>query len=168
MKPFLSILFVNNDREYRKALMESNELVELISLNANEHLTEEEILNNLVSMAHGDYVSIIRSCDTLINGFTESILSALGSRRDCIIFQSVDGNGHITKYTSITKKYNLSPDNPIKHIQYFHAIKRRLIKGVMFYTYKDQDLFEFFSRRMANTVFSEKNINEVLIQHDNI
>lgn len=167
MKPVLSIIFIENQQQYNIALLEDNPLVELISLSSNS-LEDISLMNYGIRMATGEYLCLVLEGDKLSSDFIENVINACGGRRDAIVFESINSDGVTTKYTSMAKKFNFAADGDTQPIQYFHPVKRRLIKNVMFVKQVNRDHMAFYSKELTKLVFSEVQIKKKLITSDRV
>lgn len=168
MRPILSMVFINNESEYKKSLLDENDLVEKTLLSSNGFIKEIDLMNYGVRISSGEYVCCILSGDKLPNDFFEHIISAAGSRRDAILFPSVNKVGVIKKFTTINRKWSFTGDNFVLGVQYFHPVKRRLIKHVMFTDEYGRDYLSFYSKQMSNVIFSEFQIKNITIKSDSV
>lgn len=168
MKPLISVIFINNDLEYKKSLLDQDQRVEKIGLSSNGFIKEIYLMNYGIRMASGEYVCCILEGDVLPNNFFDEVMLGVGSRRDVVLFSSTNSNGLTKKYTSIPTRRNFSEDNLVLGVQYFHPVKRRLIKHVMFVEERDRDYLEFYSKQIGNVVFSEYQLRNLAIKSDSV
>lgn len=168
MKPSLSILFIDNEKEHNKALLYRQPQVELISLSTTESISLEDKMNYAIAMSKGEYVCCVLEGDILLVDFIDEVMRAIGSKREAILFNSIDKDGEVRHYTTITQRYNLEGDGLVMPMQYFHPVKRRILRNIMFVESNGRDTFRFYSKKISQNVFSEFNIKKELIRHDPI
>lgn len=166
MKPVLSVLFIDNDTEYKKLLSEEELTVELISISSTESISTEDKMNYAIAMSKGEYVCCVLKDDILLAGFLDEVMMGIGSKRDAILFGSFDSGGESRQYSTITRRYNLEGDGLVMPMQYFHPVKRRILRHIMFVPEEDRNTYKFYSKKISQNVFSEYNIKKELIRHD--
>jgi hypothetical protein len=89
------------------------------------------------------------------------------SRSDAIVFDSMDSNGVTRSYTAAVSTGALDKARFMHPIQYFHPVKKRIVKSVMFNDIdENRDIFAFYSKKITNSVFGESVIHDTLIKHD--
>jgi len=169
LKPFLSLLFIDHHDEYERVIKEVPPEVECISLASVNFIKDVDKLNYAIRMANGKYVCLFRSGDVLINDFVNEVLKHTGTKKDVILFESVDSNGIITTYTTSLRTGNYLNTENISLIQYFHPVLRTLVNNVMFNDIdKNRDIYAMYSKKVNSLIFNYANTKKILLKHDTV
>lgn len=167
MESLLTLVFVGVHRQFELMKDEIPPEVEYILLDSNK-ISDLNKINYCISMANGMYISILKPNDIMLTDFIPEVLNGIGSKRDVILFDTVDTDGNTCSYTSLPKRYNLHAEEPVLPLQYFHVAKRRIVLNTRFYESKDRDPYAFYSKKVTNIAFNEYNIRKPILKHDNI
>lgn len=167
MESLLTLVFIGGHRQLELMKDEIPPEVEYILLDSNK-ITDLNKINYCISMANGMYISILKPDDIMLSDFIPEVINGIGSNRDVVLFDTIDTEGVIYSYTSLPKRYNLTSEEPVLPLQYFHAVKRRIVLNTRFYEDKDRDPYGFYSKKVTNMSFNEYNIRKPILKHDNI
>jgi glycosyltransferase involved in cell wall biosynthesis len=162
MKPILSVIYPKNVVGFLDS--ELSEGVERICIDGD--MNEIDAINMGILNSTGDYIAILRNGDVPLPEFVDKIKEGIGSNRDIVVFNTINSNGDITKYSSLPKRTTFEKEISLKPQQYFHVYKSRLMKMVMFRKDDRVDPFVLFSKKIATIAFTEQNINETLLLRD--
>lgn len=161
----LSIIFIDYDKTLELVRDSIPDEFEFISIASNT-ISLARRINFAIRMSSGQYVCMVDRGDLLNADFFDEVRLGIASNRDAIVFDTVDSNGVITKYTTSYKRFNLGDDLPTLPLQYFHPAKRRIINSIMITEDTAKDPFVFYSKKLTNVAFNEYRIDKVLMRHD--